>query len=88
MSLFPTLAEYFMDSHLPYFLYIAGMLSCSEDEEYFDEDFFWACETPGHLPVARWCPFHCLAPSGLVIRYDVIKTLVFCVYILAVCMTT
>jgi hypothetical protein len=40
MSLFPTLAEYFMYSHLPYFLYIAVMLSCSEDEEYVDEDFF------------------------------------------------
>jgi hypothetical protein len=36
---FPTLAEYFMHSHLPYFLYIAAML-CSADEEYFDEDFF------------------------------------------------
>jgi hypothetical protein len=31
MSLFPTLAEYFMYSHLPYFLYIAAMLCCSED---------------------------------------------------------
>jgi hypothetical protein len=40
MSLFPTLAEYFMYSHLPYFLYIAVMLCCSEDEEYVDEDFF------------------------------------------------
>jgi hypothetical protein len=40
MSLFPTLAEYFMYSHLPYFLYIAAMLYCSGDEEYFDEDFF------------------------------------------------
>jgi hypothetical protein len=40
MSLFPTLAEYFMYSHLLYFLYIAAMLCCSEDEEYFDEDFF------------------------------------------------
>jgi hypothetical protein len=40
MSLFPTLTEYFMYSHLPYFLYIAAMLYCSEDEEYFDEDFF------------------------------------------------
>jgi hypothetical protein len=37
---FPTLAEYFMYSHLPYFLYITAMLCCSEDEEYFDEDFF------------------------------------------------
>jgi hypothetical protein len=25
---------------LPYFLYIAAMLYYSEDEEYFDEDFF------------------------------------------------
>jgi hypothetical protein len=40
MSLFPTLAEYVMYSHLPYFLYIAAMLYCSEDEEYVDEDFF------------------------------------------------
>jgi hypothetical protein len=40
MSLFPTLAEYVMYSHLPYFLYIAAMLCCSEDEEYVDEDFF------------------------------------------------
>jgi hypothetical protein len=36
---FSTLAEYFMYSHLPYFLYIAAMLYCPEDEEYFDEDF-------------------------------------------------
>jgi hypothetical protein len=32
--------------------------------------------------------FHCLFLSGLVIRYDIIKTLVFCVYILVICMTT
>jgi hypothetical protein len=38
MSLFPLLAKYFMYSHLPYFLYIAAILYCSEDEEYFDED--------------------------------------------------
>jgi hypothetical protein len=37
MSLFPTLAEYFMYSHLPYFLHIAAMPCCSRDEEYFDE---------------------------------------------------
>jgi hypothetical protein len=29
-----------MYSQLPYFLYIAGMFYYSEDEEYFDEDFF------------------------------------------------
>jgi hypothetical protein len=29
-----------MYSQLPYFLYIATMLCHSEDEEYFDEDFF------------------------------------------------
>jgi hypothetical protein len=29
-----------MHSHLPYFLYIAAMLFFSEDEEFFDEDFF------------------------------------------------
>jgi hypothetical protein len=40
MSLFPTLAEYVMYSLLLYFLYIAAMLCCSEDEEYVDEDFF------------------------------------------------
>jgi hypothetical protein len=40
MSLFHILAEYFMYSHLPYFLHIAVMLYCLEDEEYFDEDFF------------------------------------------------
>jgi hypothetical protein len=40
MSLFPTLAEYFMYSHLSYFLYIAAMLCCSEDEENGDEDLF------------------------------------------------
>jgi hypothetical protein len=40
MSLFTTLAEYFMYSHLPYFLYIAAMLCCSEDEEFFEEDLF------------------------------------------------
>jgi hypothetical protein len=40
MSLFPTLAEYFRYSHLPYFLYISTMLCSTEDEEFFDEDFF------------------------------------------------
>jgi hypothetical protein len=40
MSLFPTLADYFMYSHLPYFLHIAVVPYCSGDEEYFDEDFF------------------------------------------------
>jgi hypothetical protein len=29
-----------MYSHLLYFLYMAAMLYCSGDEEYFDEDFF------------------------------------------------
>jgi hypothetical protein len=37
--LFPTVVKYFMYSHLPNFLYIAAMLCCSEDEEFFDEDF-------------------------------------------------
>jgi hypothetical protein len=37
---FSTLAEYFMYSHLSYFLYITSMLCCSEDEEFFDEVFF------------------------------------------------
>jgi hypothetical protein len=40
MSLFPTLVEYVVYSHLPYFLYIAAMLCCSEDVEYVTEDFF------------------------------------------------
>jgi hypothetical protein len=40
MSLFPTLAEYFMYSHLPYFLHIAAVPCCLGDEEYFDEYFF------------------------------------------------
>jgi hypothetical protein len=58
-----------MYSHLPYFLYIAAMLCRSEDEEYFDEDVFKASKTPGHLPMARWCLFHCLVISGLVISF-------------------
>jgi hypothetical protein len=74
MSLFPTLVEYFMYSPLPYFLYIVVMLCWSEDDEYFDEDFFLACETLGHLHVARWCPICCLVLPRLVIRYDVINT--------------
>jgi hypothetical protein len=56
-----------MYSHLSYFLYIAAMLCCLEDEEYFDEDFFYTCETPCHLHVARWYPLRCLIPFGLVI---------------------
>jgi hypothetical protein len=40
MSLLPTLAEYFMYSHLPYSLYVAALLYISEDEEYVDEGFF------------------------------------------------
>jgi hypothetical protein len=51
MSLFSTPAEYFIYLHLTYFLYIATMVCCSEDDEYFDEDFFYACETLGHLSV-------------------------------------
>jgi hypothetical protein len=39
-GLFPKLVEYFIYSHLSYFLYIAAMLCCSEDEEFFNEDFF------------------------------------------------
>jgi hypothetical protein len=52
MSLFPTLAEYFMYSHMPYFLYIAAMPYYSKDEEFFDEDFFYACEPP---IFCLWC---------------------------------
>jgi hypothetical protein len=37
---FSTLAEYFVYSDLPYFMYIAAMPCCSEDEEFFGEDFF------------------------------------------------
>jgi hypothetical protein len=40
MSLFLTLTEYFMYSQLTYFLYIAAILCCSEEEKFFDEDFF------------------------------------------------
>jgi hypothetical protein len=40
MLLFSTRAEYFLYSHLPYFLHIVAMPCCSGDEEYFDEDFF------------------------------------------------
>jgi hypothetical protein len=29
-----------MYSYLSYFLYIAAMLCCSEDDEYVDEEFF------------------------------------------------
>jgi hypothetical protein len=29
-----------MYSHLPYFLHVAAMICCPEDEEYIDEDFF------------------------------------------------
>jgi hypothetical protein len=38
MSFFSTFVEYFIYSHLTYFLYIAAMLCFSEDEEIFDED--------------------------------------------------
>jgi hypothetical protein len=81
-----------MYSRFPYSLHVVAMFCCSEDEEYIDEDFFYACKTPVQLPVARWGPFRCLFLSGLVIifviRYGMIKTLVFCAYILTVCMTT
>jgi hypothetical protein len=40
MSLFPTLAEYFMYSHLLCSLFLAVVLCRSEGEELFDEDFF------------------------------------------------
>jgi hypothetical protein len=66
-----------MYSHLPYFLYIAAMICCLEDEEFFDEDFFLACGAPDHLPVV-WCLYPLLRPLGLVIsfilRLDVINT--------------
>jgi hypothetical protein len=81
-----------MYSHLPYSLHVVTVFYCSEDEKYIDEDFFSACETPGQLPAARWGPFRYLVLFGLVIifviRYGIIKTLVFCAYILTVCMTT
>jgi hypothetical protein len=51
MSLFPTLAEYFMYSLLPYFLHIAAMLCYSEDEEFCDEGFFYVCEP---LVICLW----------------------------------
>jgi hypothetical protein len=31
---------------------------------------------PGHVCVARSCPFPVLSPSTLVIRFDIIKTLI------------
>jgi hypothetical protein len=63
-----------MYSHLPYFLYIAAMLCCSEDEESFDEDFFLVCEPP---VFCLWC-FVSLCRSldlviSLVLRYVVIN---------------
>jgi hypothetical protein len=58
-----------MYSHLSYSLHIAAMFCCSEDKEYVDEDFFYACETPDQLPVARWGPFRCLVLSELVISF-------------------
>jgi hypothetical protein len=79
MSLFPTLVEYFMYSHLPYFLYIAAMLCCSEDE-FFDEDFFYVCVPP----VFRlWCFVLLCRSLGLVIRFvlrDVVINTGYTVY--------
>jgi hypothetical protein len=46
-----------MYSHLPYFLCIAAMLCYSKDEEFFNEDLFWACL------------FLLLRPLGLVISF-------------------
>jgi hypothetical protein len=40
MPLFLTHVEYFMFSHLLYFMYIAAMLCYLDDEEFFDKDFF------------------------------------------------
>jgi hypothetical protein len=56
---FLTFAEYFMYSHLPYFMYIADTLCCLEDKEFFDEDFFESCEPPVFY---LWCDvlFHCV----------------------------
>jgi hypothetical protein len=75
MSLFPTLAEYFTYSDLPYFLYITAMLCCSEDEEFFDEDFFYACD-PSIFWL--WCFVLLCRSLGVVInfvlRYIVINT--------------
>jgi hypothetical protein len=34
MSLFTTPVEYFVYSHLPYFLYITAIICCSDDEEF------------------------------------------------------
>jgi hypothetical protein len=64
-----------MYSHLPYFLYIASMLCCSEDEELFNEDFFQSCEA---LVFCVWCFVPLCRSLGLVIsivlRYVVINT--------------
>jgi hypothetical protein len=53
-----------MYSHLPYLLYIIAMLCCSEDEEFFDEDLFYAC---GHSVICLWrgACFHYLDPLVL-----------------------
>jgi hypothetical protein len=64
-----------MYSHLLYFLYIAPMLCCSEVEEFFDEDFFQACEP---LVFYLWCFVPLCRSLSLVIsfvlRYVVINT--------------
>jgi hypothetical protein len=59
-----------MYSHLPYSLHVVAVYCCSDDEEYFGEDFFQACETTGQLPVAKWGPFRCLVLSGLVLNFS------------------
>jgi hypothetical protein len=47
-----------MYSYMPYFLYIAAMLWCSEDEEFFDVDFY-VCG-PSVICLWRGACFDCL----------------------------
>jgi hypothetical protein len=77
MSLFSTLVKYFMYSHLSYFLYIVVMLCWSEDEEFFDEDFFYVYRPPV-ICLWRDAYFSLFRHFGLLIsfilRLDVINT--------------
>jgi hypothetical protein len=47
-----------MYSYLSYFLNITAMLCYSDDEEFFDEDFFYVCMPP---VIYLWC--------GVLFRY-------------------
>jgi hypothetical protein len=66
-----------MYSQLPYFLYNAAMLCCSEDEEFFNEDFFYTCGPPviylWHGVLFLLLRLHGLVIS-FIIRLNVINT--------------